>query len=128
VNKAEGRSTLEIFTTYLKIEPREIQADIVIGDNEQGVKTVAGNPAAIGYVSVGTAQFDKEAGTPIKLLPANGIAATVDNVGNGSFPISRPLNLVTSEEPSGDLKELIEYAQSAEVFDLVEELSFVPIR
>jgi hypothetical protein len=37
------------------------------------------------------------------------------------------LNLVTKAEPVGAVKELIEFAQSAAVHDLVKELSFVPI-
>ena len=52
VNKAEGRSTLELFLDYFKLKSPDVQADVVIGDNEQGIKTVAGNPNAIGYVSI----------------------------------------------------------------------------
>ncbi len=52
VNKAEGRSTLELFTHYFKLKNSDIKAQVVIGDNEQGIKTVAGNPNAIGYVSI----------------------------------------------------------------------------
>lgn len=48
VNKAEGRSTLEIFLHYFKLKNSDVKAQVVIGDNEQGVKTVAGNRNAIG--------------------------------------------------------------------------------
>lgn len=126
VNKAEGRSTLELFVSHFKIDTRDIQADVVIGDNEQGVKTVAGNPHAIGYVSIGTADYDRESGVPIKLLPIDGVPASVANIANGTFPLSRPLNLVTKTPPGGLAKELIEFSQSSEVHDLVKELSFVP--
>ena len=44
VNKAAGRATLEVFRKYFGLEESEIQPDVVIGDNEQGVKTVAGSP------------------------------------------------------------------------------------
>lgn len=127
VNKAEGRSTLEVFAGYFKLKNPDIQADVVIGDNEQGVKTVAGNPNAIGYVSIGTAEYDRHSGVSIKLLPIKGIEASTRNVANGSFPISRTLNLVTKEEPQGAAKALIDFAQSPAVHDLIKELSFVPI-
>ena len=127
VNKAEGRATLEVFLHYFKLKSPEIQADVVIGDNEQGIKTVAGNPNAIGYVSIGTANFDSQNGVPIKLLPAGGVKATTDNLANDSFPISRPLNLVTKAVPEGLAKEFIEFAQSDQVHDLIKELYFVPI-
>lgn len=127
VNKAEGRSTLEVFTTYFQLKVKDIQADVIIGDNEQGVKSVAGNPRAIAYVSIGTAEFDRENGIPIRLLPLAGVEASVANVASGTFPMSRTLNLVTKSAPAGAVKELIEFATSPAAHDLIKELSFVPI-
>lgn len=65
-----------------------VAADVVIGDNEQGIKTVAGNPQAIGYVSIGTAEFDAGQGVPIALLPIGGIPAGTAAVAEGRFPLS----------------------------------------
>jgi phosphate transport system substrate-binding protein len=127
VNKAEGRSTLELFVSYFKVENKDIKAQVVIGDNEQGIKTVAGNPNAIGYVSIGTAEFDAGQGVTIKLLPMNGIAASTENVRNDTFPIARPLNLVTKTEPQGLAKEFIDFARSAEATSIVKEQFFVPL-
>lgn len=127
VNKAEGRSTLELFLHHFKLRNSDIKAHVVIGDNQQGIKTVAGNPGAIGYVSIGTAEFDASNGVPIKLLPMNGVAATVENVRNGSFPLSRPLNLVTKYMPMGHSKQFIDFARSKVVNDIVESQYFVPL-
>lgn len=127
INKAEGRSTLELFLAYFKLKPEQIKASVVIGDNQQGIKTLAGNPDGIAYVSIGTAEYEREAGTPIKLLPLNGIAPSTATVKNGTFPLSRPLNLVTRGAPAGLAKNFIAYAQSAAVHDLVREHSFVAI-
>ncbi len=127
VNKAEGRATLELFLHYFAIKNTDIHPDVVIGDNEQGIKTVAGNPDAIGYVSIGTAEYDETHGIPIKLLPVNGVAATLENLSNGSFPLSRPLNLLTKTTPTGLAKEFIEFARSKQVHDIVKEQYFVPL-
>lgn len=127
VNKAEGRSTLELFLKYFDLNNSTIQADVIIGDNQQGIKTVAGNPHAIGYVSIGAAERDISQKVPLKLLSVGGIDATTATVQNGSFPLSRPLNLVTTETPSGLTKEFIEFAQSENVHDLVEAQNFVPV-
>ena len=127
VNKAEGRSTLELFLKYFQLENSQIQADVIIGDNQQGIKTVAGNPHAIGYVSIGAAEKDISGGVPLKLLSVSGVDATTATVQDGSFPLSRPLNLITKEIPSGLSKEFIEFAQSEKVHDLVESQNFVPI-
>jgi phosphate transport system substrate-binding protein len=128
VNKAEGRSTLELFMHYFKIKNSEIKAAVVIGDNAQGIKTVSGNINSIGYVSIGTAESAILDKTPIKLLPMDGIAATTENVKNGSFPISRPLNLITKTEPTGAIKEYIQFAITKEVNDLILDQYFVPLK
>ena len=47
VNKAEGRSTLELFLHHFGLKNSEIKAQVVIGDNQQGIKTVAGNVNAM---------------------------------------------------------------------------------
>lgn len=127
VNKAEGRSTLELFLHYFGLKNTEIKPQVVIGDNQQGIKTVVGNPDAIGYVSVGTAEYEASHGAAIKLLPLAGITASVENVRNRSFPLSRPLNLVTRGEPAGLAKAFIEFASSPQVNDLIEAQYFVPV-
>jgi phosphate transport system substrate-binding protein len=127
VNKAEGRSTLELFAQFFRIENKDIVAHVVIGDNEQGIKTVAGNPNAIGYVSIGSAEFSATNAVPIKLLPVDGIAATTENVRNGTFPLARPLNLVTRAEPEGVAKDFLDFARSPAMFPIVKEQYFVPL-
>jgi phosphate transport system substrate-binding protein len=127
VNKAEGRSTLELFLHYFGLKNTDVKPHVVIGDNQQGIKTVVGNPDAIGYVSVGTAEYGAGQGVAIKLLPLEGIAASVENVRNRSFPLSRPLNLVTRTEPVGIVKDFIEFASSTQVNDLIEAQYFVPV-
>jgi phosphate transport system substrate-binding protein len=126
VNKAEGRSTLELFCQHFSLTNPQIKAQVVIGDNEQGIKTVSGNPHAIGYVSIGTAQVSIEANVPIRLLPMAGIAATTEAVRNGTWPLARPLNLVTKGNPSGLVADFITFAMSKEVDDLITDLAFVP--
>jgi phosphate transport system substrate-binding protein len=127
VNKAEGRSTLELFLAFFQLNNSDIKAQVVIGDNQQGIKTVAGNPGAIGYVSIGTAEFEAEFGTPIKLLPMAGIAPTTAHVADGSYPLSRQLNLVTAGSADGLAAAFIAYAQSASVNALIGEHFFVAL-
>jgi phosphate transport system substrate-binding protein len=125
VNKAEGRSTLELFLHHFALKNSQIKAQVVIGDNQQGIKTVSGNPGAIGYVSIGTAEYEETRGTPIKLLPMASHAATVQAVAKGHYPLSRQLNLVVKNTPAGLANNFIIFAQSAAVKDLVEAQFFV---
>lgn len=128
VNKAEGRATLELFLKYFGLKNSEIKAQVIIGDNEQGIKTVAGNPSSIGYVSIGTAEYDEGIGVPIKLLPIGGTEATLENVQNGSFPLSRPLNLITKSRPEVLSRLFIEFARSGAVNDIIKEQYFAPVQ
>ncbi|MCO6428743.1 phosphate ABC transporter substrate-binding protein [Nitrosomonas communis] len=127
VNKAEGRSTLELFLAYFQLKNSEIRPHIVIGDNQQGIKTVSGNPHAIGYVSIGAAEYDAQRGVPLKLLPLDSVAASVVNLRNGDYPLSRPLNLVTRMTPTALAKRFIDFARSEQAYDLVEMQYFIPV-
>ena len=128
VHKAEGRATLEVFLKYMGIKNPSVKADVIVGDNEHGVKTVAGAEAAIGYVSIGTAEADAKAGVPIKLLPVGGVAASTENVASGAFPMSRPLNFVTDGSPEPLALAFIQFCQSKEAHDVVVAQYFVPVQ
>jgi phosphate transport system substrate-binding protein len=127
-NKAEGRSTLELFLHYFKLPASDIRAAVIVGDNQEAIKIVAGNPRAIGYVSIGSAVYEAEIGTPIRPLPMDGVPPTIEAVKDLKFPITRELNLVVKNTPSGATKEFISYAQSDDVRDVVKEYFFVPYR
>jgi len=127
VNKAEGRSTLELFLHHFGLTNSQIKAHVVVGDNEQDIKTVVGNVGAVAYVSIGTAEFDVDQGLPLKLLPMDGVAATTVNVKNRTFPLMRVLNLVTKGQPTGLSKQFIDYARTESVHDLVKDQYFVPL-
>ncbi|MEM1203509.1 MAG: phosphate ABC transporter substrate-binding protein [Acidobacteriota bacterium] len=127
VNKAEGRSTLEIFLGHFGFESADVEADVVIGDNQQGIKTVSGNPDAIAYVSIGTAEFETSEGTPIKLLTLDSVVPSTAAVRDGTYPISRTLHLVTADEPEGWVAAFVDYCRSTEAHPLVEGQYFVPL-
>lgn len=124
VNKAQGRATLDVFLRLFHLKVNEIKAQVIIGDNEQGIKTIAGNPLAIGYVSVGTAQYHLKNNTPIKIVAVEGIDIDAKNTQNTN---RRELNLVTAGDPHGLAKQFIDYARSEAVYDLVRSQYFVPI-
>jgi phosphate transport system substrate-binding protein len=125
VHKSEGRSTLELFLAHFALKPEEAKPDVVIGDNAQGVKTVAGNRGAIGYVSIGTAEFEMAQGVPIRALPLSGVPATRAAVRDGRFPLQRPLTLITRGAPTGLAAKFLEFARSEAGRTIVEQQAFV---
>lgn len=126
VHKAEGRSTLELFLHFFGLKNPEVKPHSIVGDNLQGVQTVAANPTAIGYVSIGTAETSVADGIPIRLLPYGGVAASVANVANGTYPLLRPLNLVTKEPVPEHVAAFVAFATSKDANRYVTEQAFVP--
>lgn len=127
VNKSAGHSTLGLFLAYFQLKNSEIHADIIIGDNQQGLKTVAGNPQAIAYVSIGSAAVEVNHGAAIQLLPIEGISPTLDNLKQQRFPLARPLNLITLKANDNTVADqFIRYSQSNKVHDLISEHFFIP--
>jgi phosphate transport system substrate-binding protein len=120
------RSEVELITRYLEIGPEDIKARSQVGGNPETLKAVAADPNAVSYMSLGGANEAAKKGVPVKLIAAEGVAATTENVASGRFPITRPLNLVTRGLPTGAAKRLLDYALSARVRDLVQRHGFVP--
>jgi len=127
VNKAQGSSTLELFLEHFSLKPQEIKASSIIGDNQQGIKLVSKNPQAIGYVSVGAAEYEAERGADLKLLPLNGVNASIANVKNRTYPLVRPLNLVIYGILNQQAKAFVDFATSNLASETVSKLYFVPL-
>ena len=126
INKSEGRGTLEVFLKSFALNIEDVKADLIAGDNQQVIKTIQSNPNAIGYVSVGAADYEVKNGGNIKMIQADGVAPTMEAIRSGTFPITRPLLLITKGEPAEAAAELIRFAQSDAVHDLIEAQYFVP--
>ena len=82
---------------------------------------VSTNPNAIGYASLSAVSED------VKAVKVDGVDCTEDTVKDGSFPIQRPFLIVTKEgaELSAAAQAFLEYAQSAEVADLIAQAGAV---
>lgn len=126
VNKADGRATLAVFLDHFRLESRDIEADVVVGENQHAIKTVAGDPSAIGYVSIGAAEHAVRSGLPVALVTLDALDPSSAAVAAGRWPIARPLNLVTTGEPSPLARRFIDFARSETARELVRAQSFVP--
>lgn len=82
--------------------------------------TVAGNEAAIGYISLGSLDDS------VKALKIDGTEANVENVKNGSYKVARPFNIVYKEDSLNDLaQDFVNYIMSAEGQAVIEEEGYV---
>lgn len=51
-------------------------------------------------------------GRPLKALSLNGVAPTVENIGNGSYPMTKTLYLITGPQVADDALRFVEFLRS----------------
>jgi len=126
IDRAAGRSEVILVADYLGLQAGDVKAGLIAGENQQALKMVAADPAAIAYISVGASEYAASHGGGIRLLPLAGIEASPATVSAGRYPLSRPLIFVTRDNVTPLVAEFIRFARSEAVHDLVKELSYVP--
>jgi phosphate transport system substrate-binding protein len=85
------------------------------------------NPNAIGYDGLG---YVTEEMKVIGVATAQGgefILPSANTVNSGQYPVARDLYMYTNGQPSGPIKEYIDWILSSEAQQIVTELGFVPI-
>ena len=83
--------------------------------------SVAQNTAAIGYISLGSLDDS------VKALEIDGAAATVENIENGSYAISRPFNIATKEGLSEVAQDFVQFILSSDGQAVVAENGYIPV-
>ncbi len=118
----EASGTREVFgEKALNKGPITTKA-VVVASNGAMKSSVATDPYAIGYVSVG--HMDKS----VKAVSMDGVAPTVDTVKSRKYPIARGLYSNTKGTPKGLAKKFLDYLMSAEGQSLAESHGFIPVK
>lgn len=68
-------------------------------------------------------QMDKKEG--LRLLSVNGVAPTLENIRNGSYPFTVDVYMVTLDKPSANTQALIDWFLSPQGQKLVEDVGYV---
>lgn len=100
---------------------------LLLPSSEGIIAEVRQNPNAIGYDGLGYVPKDLKV---IAIAKAEGgpyIRPMISTVNDKSYPIARDLYMYTAGEPTGAVKEYLEWILSPEAQDIVIELGFVPI-
>ena len=56
------------------------------------------------------------------------MATTVENAIKGSYPIVRPLYFLTKEQPTGIVKEFIDFCLGPDGQKIAEEEGYIPVK
>lgn len=119
VSREDGSGTRGAFVELTGVEDDNgdnttVEAEIA-NRTDAVLTTVAGNEAAIGYVSLGSLN------DTVKAVTVDGVEATVDNVKSGDYTLSRPFNIATKGEPTGVAADFIGFIMSADGQAIVGE-------
>lgn len=124
ISREEGSGTRTAFIELTGVEVDKVdkttQKAEINSSTAVVMQTIAGNKAAIGYISLGS--LDKS----IKALSVDGVEATADNVKNGTYAISRPFNVATLGELTNEAaQDFLNYILSDEGQEIITDGGYV---
>jgi len=98
-----------------------------MNSNGAVAQAVAQTPASVGYVGLGFITPNVKA---LKLYNSKGVAIApgIATVLDHTYPVSRPLYMITKGQPAGLAKDYIDFILSPDGQKIVEEQGFVPLK
>lgn len=130
LSREEGSGTRGAFVELFGIERKDSSGKKVDYTTDEAAVTnstavmltsVASDKYAIGYISLGSLN------TTVKALKIDGADATVANIKNGSYKISRPFNIAVKENLSAAARDFENYILSAEGQAIIEKNKYIKI-
>lgn len=128
ISREDGSGTRGAFVELFGIEQKDANGEKVdhtvsTADITQStgvmMTSVSQNTHAIGYISLGSLNDS------VKALKIDGAEATVENIKNGSYKISRPFNIATKENVSEVAKDFVDFILSEDGQKIVEQNGYI---
>lgn len=125
VSREDGSGTRSAFSELMGVvkDDKDNTTDTAEVTNSTSVMltTVAGNQAAIGYVSLGSLN------DTVKAVKVDGVEATAENVKAGKYAVSRPFNIVTGKDLTHLAQDFISYILSTDGQAVVDEKGYISV-
>ena len=126
ISREKGSGTrsafIELFGVEVDKEDKTVETADITDKTNVMMTSVSQNANAIGYISLGSLNDS------VKVLKIDGAAATVENIENGSYKISRPFNIATKSEPSEAAADFIAFILSDEGQKVVKDNGYIPVK
>lgn len=128
-NKEPGRGTWEVFAHWAYGTPKNAPPVSLpeVGGNEETRNKVGATRGAISQLSSAWADGKKVFALGVKGDDGKVVMPTNDNIASHSYPMSRPLFLLTNGEPSGAAKMLVDYMLSTTGQALVRKHGYLSL-
>ena len=124
VTREDGSGTKTAFMELIGLKGAADPANVIIQTSTAGILAeVKGNPATIAYESLGYVTND------VKKLSVDGVEATVGNIQNGSYKISRPLSVVYKESTLDDgvNQAFFTFLKSSDAQEIISDNGYVTV-
>jgi phosphate transport system substrate-binding protein len=102
-------------------------AVLVTSTNADSITAVADHPGGLVYCSASTAEDAIAQHASLRILSLDGVAGSSATIRDGTYPLCRPLMLLTRGQPRGTARDIIDFALSPEGQKLVEKANFLPL-
>lgn len=119
VERDEGSGTRDTFMDAAGLD--ETAADVAKAANSNVKQAVSGSNAGIGYVGLGYVSDDTPA------LKIDGVYPSEGTIKSNDYPITRSLHMYTNGDPTGAVKQFLDFIMGAEGQAIVEEQDFITI-
>ncbi|MDD3858389.1 MAG: phosphate ABC transporter substrate-binding protein, partial [Methanoculleus sp.] len=125
VGRDSASGTREFFSEFVMDEEDFVGTQEEFNSNGGIQQKVSQTPGAFGYVGLGYTE-----GVKALALDVGGtsVEPTLQNITDGTYPISRPLYMLTNGEPEGLAQRYIEFILSAEGQEIVASEDYIPVR
>ncbi len=130
LSREDGSGTRGAFIELFGVEQKDANGKKVDYTTDEAAITnstavmltsVAGDQYAIGYVSLGSLN------NTVKALKIDGVDATVANIKNGSYKISRPFNIAVKDDLSPAAQDFVNFILSAQGQKVVEANKYIAV-
>ena len=125
VGRDSASGTREFFSEFVMDGEDFIRTQEEFNSNGGIQQKVSQTPGAFGYVGLGYTE-----GVKPLALDVNGtnVEPTLQKITDGTYPISRPLYMLTNGEPEGLAQRYIDFILSAEGQEIVASEDYIPVR
>ena len=128
ISREDGSGTRGAFVEIVEVTDEDgndlTSSSAAIQNQTSGViTTVAGDPSAIGYISLGSLDDS------VKAVKVDGAEATPEEITAGSYPIARPFNVAwNKEEELSDVSaDFLNFIMSKDGQTIVEEEGYIAV-
>lgn len=126
VGQGRGLWLREVLAERFGLRPEQIRVDQLLPTAALVGAEVARKPAALGVMSLSVAERMKQE-ERLRLLPCAGVPATMANLRTGRYLLFRQLTLLSRERNQEAVQQLLDFATSAAVHDLLLADGYLPV-